>query len=235
MKDESQTGPPARFRHAAFLDLLADAANGYHRAKRESDSYEVSRAARASIVASCLSLECFANCLLDALELQSKFAAEIDKLPALAKIDLYLKLNGNEALDRGNAAVQQATDLMRIRNDYVHPKIMTTSAELKAFEETDSHVTVPFGVTTAYWPAIKIPKQSLVWDSNAAGKALKALASFYSLVLIHKLEASAEDLLRILVSRFEFADFLMPAIYDEYRREINALQKDDIDFSFLKL
>lgn len=233
MRDDKS--PSARFRHAAFLDLLADAAHGYSRSKRESQPYDVSRAARASIIASCLSIECFANCLLEAVEMQPQLGNEIDKMAALAKVDLLLSLKGIETLDRGAAVVQKVSELVRIRNDYVHPKVIIAPADIRPFEESDSHFVVPFNVTTTFWPALKIPKQSLVWDSEAAGNALKAIASFYALVLIDKLKVSDEELARFLLSRFEFAHFLMPAVYDEYIQELDALRKDDIDFSFLKL
>lgn len=235
MRDDNSKDPSARFRHTAFLDLLADSAHGYSRAKRESQPYEVSRAARASIIASCLSIECFANCLLEALEVQSQLANEIDKMSALAKIDLFLSLKGIETLDRGAEAVQKASELIKVRNDYVHPRVVIAPADLRPFEETASHFIVPFSVTTTFWSALKIPKQSLVWDGNAAGAVLKAIASFYALVLVDKLKASDEELVRLLLSRFEFAHFLMPAVYDEYTQELDALRKDGIDFSFLKL
>lgn len=235
MKDEIPKGSSARFRHAAFLDLLADAAHGYRRAKAESQPYEVSRAARASVIASCLSIECFANCLLEALEVQLQLANEIDKMPALAKIDLFLSLKGIETLDRGAAAVQKVSELVKVRNDYVHPRVVTAPADLRPFEESESHFIVPFSVATAFWPALNIPKQSLVWDGDAASKVLNAIASFYASVLVDKLKASDDELICLLLPRFEFAHFLMPAVYDEYTREINALREDGIDFSFLNL
>ena len=225
----------ARFRHSPFLDLLADAAHGYRRAKNEVDPYEINRASRASIISSCLSIESLANCLLVSINVQSQLAQEIDKMPVLAKFDLLLSLKGLEPLDRGAAAVQRISELVKLRNEYVHPKISTAPADLRPFEETESHFLVPFSVTTDTWPSLKIPKYSLVWNSDAAANALKALASFYSCVLVDKLKTSDEELVEILLSRFEFAHLLMPGVHEEYATEINALKDDGIDFSFLKI
>ena len=47
--------------------------------------------------------------------------------------------------------------------------------------------------------------------------------------------ADAEELHRMLPSRLEFANVLMPTVFDEFTRETAILTKDGIDFSFLNV
>jgi hypothetical protein len=218
-----------------FLDLLADAAHGHRRAKAETDLYEVSRAARASIIASCLSIECFANCLVSGVRVSKGLERELDKMPALAKIDLALRLTGKEPLEHGVRAVQTAGELVKLRNDYVHPKVGVSDADMKPLEESENEVLVPFSVTASFWPMLQIARQAFLWDADASRRVLSALAAFYRYVLEARCNASEEDIVRLLLSRFEFAHVLMPAVYGEYTRDINALADDGIDFGFLKL
>ncbi|TZF83445.1 hypothetical protein FW784_12980 [Lysobacter lacus] len=217
------------------MDLLADAAYHHQLAKQHPQGYEASRSARASVVASCLSIECLANCLLSTIDVNGPLASEVDKMSALGKIDIFLLLRGLEAIDRGGSAAQQAAELIKARNDYVHPKISTFPADLKPFEESETHFVLPFTVNAEFWPALKIPKQSLVWDSTASGRALRAVASFFSSILIDRLGASKDDLAKLIMPRVEFAHFAMPAVYEEYVVELGKLATDQIDFSFLQL
>jgi hypothetical protein len=227
--------PSARYRHTSFLDLLADAAHNHRRTRAETDPYTRNRAARASITASCLSVECFANCLVDSLETSTQLASEIEKMPALAKIDIFLAFNSKTALDRGAAHVQGVSELIRIRNDHVHPKIVTSQAAMNPPEEEENQVIFPFSVEAKFWPVLNIPKHSLLWDGDASKSTLKALSLFYRALLLDTLEASDEEVVRILLPRFELGNVLMPAIYDEYKVELDALSDDGVDFSFLKL
>jgi hypothetical protein len=51
---------------------------------------------------------------------------------------------------------------------------------------------------------------------------------------VEVVKADDEALNRMLPSRLEFADVLMPAVFDEFIQETAALTKDGIDFSFLR-
>jgi hypothetical protein len=235
MSDISSAAPYARFRHTSFLDLLADAAHSHLRARKETEPYEISRAARTSIVASCLSIECFANCMIHGLGVSTGLERELDKMPPLSKIDLALRLGGKEPLDRGARPVQQANELLKLRNEYVHPKIEVTDADIKPFERTEQEVVLPFTVTATFWPMLQVAKQAFLWDSNASQRVLLALSDLYRYVLHTRCDASEEDILRLFLPRFEIAHVLMPAVYGEYTRDINALNSDGIDFSFLNL
>jgi hypothetical protein len=226
---------PARFRHTSFLDLLVDAAYHSRNANAGSDAYEINRAARSSIAAAFLSIECFANGLIDALNAPARLKEDLDKIPALAKIDLALGINEKEPLDRGSTRVQKIADLIKVRNDYVHPKTVTTSAQMHPSEEDVQTYVVPFSVEAKFWPALQIPKYSVLWDASSSKTTLSAVAEFYRHVLIDKLQATDELITKTLLSRFEFSNVLMPAIFDEYKAELDRLSADGIDFSFLNL
>lgn len=232
---ETSEGLPASFRHTSFLDLLADAAYHNRIASSGTDAYQISRAARASISASFLSIECFANGLIDALNAPAKLKEELDKLPALAKIDLALGINEKEPLDRGSTQVQRVADLIKLRNDYVHPKTVTTNALIHPSEESEESYSVPFSVEAKFWPALRIPKYSVLWDASSSKITLSAVVDFYRHVLVDKLQATDELITKTLLSRFEFSNVLMPAIFDEYKTELDRLKQDGIDFSFLNL
>lgn len=225
----------AHFRHCPLLDLLVDAAHFHLQAKHRPPGYETSRAARASVVASFLSIECFANCLVSSLDVAKPLASELDKLPALAKIDLYFKLKDCEALDRGARVVQRVTELIRARNDYVHPKVSESPAEPQSPEESEEVFILPFAVNAEFWPALQIPRQPFLWDAVASHRALDVVAGFLRFVLIDRLQASVSDLVKIVFSRFEFDRFVMPGVYEEYIVEMEALAHEGIDFGFLDL
>jgi len=119
---------PATFHYIAFYDLLADAAFQHRCAAVESDSFRMNRYARASVIAAALSVECAANCLIHSLELSATLRAELDKLPALAKVETFLLLSEFGALDRGRVEVQRMKELITARNEYVHPKVTAIEA-----------------------------------------------------------------------------------------------------------
>ncbi len=135
---------PTTFRYVAFYDLLADAAIQHKLASESTDSFMMSRHARASIIASALSIECMANCLLESVDATKALREEIDKLAPLPKIETALRMKGINAFDRGKHEVQKAVDLIRARNDYVHPKTATWDAEIQEPQDAGSDWMVPF-------------------------------------------------------------------------------------------
>lgn len=144
-------------------------------------------------------------------------------------------MSGKAPLERGSRAVQLVGELVKLRNDYVHPKVEVADADMKPLEENDHHVVVPFSVTATFWPMLQIANQSFLWEANASGRVLRALAGSYRHVLEVRCGASDQDIVPLLLSRFEFAHALMPAVYGDYARDINALAADGIDFGFLNL
>lgn len=225
----------AKFRYVAFYDLLSDAAFQHKLASQSTDSFMMSRHARASIIASVLSVECMANCLLDSVDAPKALREEIDKLSPLPKLETALRLTGINTFDRGRHEVQQAADLIRAKNDYVHPKTATLDAAIHEPQDAGKDWTVPFVMQGEQWRSLGIPKQAMFWSKDASLSVLRAVCDFFKYLLVEVMKLDDDALDMMLPSRLEFGNALMPAVFEEFKREIAALRKDGIDFSFLKV
>ena len=224
---------PTTFRYVAFYDLIADAAFQHSLARVHTDSFSVSRHARASIVAAAFSVECVANCLIGDMDASKSLRDELDKLPPLPKIETALRMKGISTFDRGRNEVQAAVELVRIRNDYVHPKTTTSGAEAHEPEDAGVEWKVPFIVEAELWRTLVIPKQAMVWTSEASLSVLKALCGFFRYLFVDILKANRHDLDMLLQSRLQIGSTLMPAVFDEIRAAIGAIRNEGVDFSFL--
>lgn len=121
----SQPYDEAFFHAKAFEHLLYDSVNLLylaHDIDRDTDENDVERAcARGSIMSTLLLFECAANCCMEALNLSRGFAADLDKIPFLSKLEFFAKQQGS-TLDRGRHEVAIAAELKSLRDGYVHPK-----------------------------------------------------------------------------------------------------------------
>lgn len=225
----------ATFRDRPFFDLLADALFQHQKAEEAPDSYTCSRFARASITASALSIECFANCLLSMAELPKKLAEEVDKLAALPKIDVALRFLKREPLDRGRTEVQKIMELASARNVFVHPKISTIKVDIDQPVDAGDFWHVPTVMMPDRWQALGIPKQAMFWFKDNSRSTLLAIRNFYCYVLIELMKADETEMNLWLISRYELGNSLMPAVYDEFVAELVAALKYGVDFSFFGL
>jgi hypothetical protein len=167
--------------HKVFEEMLYDAVLLAYMSsdlrKEDESTTRPNSLARASVVSSILSFECAANCCIGNLSRSRALLDDIDKLPFLSKFELFLTgLDHTKALDRGCLAVQHASELKRIRDQYVHPKV-------KKFEwkQTSEREQVADAGET---PLLKIPVDMSVWEANVAVSALKASTSFFNYFFI---------------------------------------------------
>jgi hypothetical protein len=225
---------PATFRYIAFFDLLADAVFQHRMAVNEANPYLCSRYARASISASSLSVECFANCLLSIVELPKKLSEDLDKLPPVPKIEVALRLRGLE-FDRGRTEVQKIAELIKARNEFVHSKATEMEATLDLPKDAGSEWMVPIKMTGEHWQALGIPKQAMFWSKENSLSSLSAVSSFYRHIVVDLMKANEELISRTFISRVEFGNVLMPGVYDEFREQLAFASKFGLDFSFLGL
>lgn len=226
---------PAVFRYSAFYDLLADAAFQHKHAKEATDSYVMSRFARASVLASALSIECAANCLLASLDLSKNLQTELDKLTPIAKVEAYLKIRAIDGFNRGCEQVQQVAELVKARNDHVHPKSSAIPATVTEPQDGGSDWILPFNIDGEHWPQLNIPKRSMFWSATSSLAALKAVAGFYSYVFSTLMNSTTDELNGILPSRFEFGNAQILAVFEEIRSELRGGTGHGIDFSFFGL
>lgn len=226
---------PASYRYNPFFDLLADAAFQHRQARDSGDSFAATRYARASIVSSSLCIECTANCLLDQLDVPKSLREELDKLPPIAKIDVATRLLGKPSFERSRHEVSQAAELVRARNDYVHPKSTSWRATVHEMQDAGKEWMLPFVMHGESWKSLGIPKQSPFWTSEASLAVLKLLAGFLKYVFVDVLNAEEHQIDELLVSRLEFGNVLVPGIFDEFMTVVLNLKDEGVDFSFLRI
>lgn len=223
------------FRYGAFYGLLADAAFQHRQAAaaaRTGDSYTTSRFARASILASALSVECAANCLLAAVDVPKTLADEIDRMTPLGKIEVCLRLRGLPPIERGSREVQLMSELVKIRNDHVHPRASNIPAGLGSPKDVDAHWMLPISLEGELWPQLKIPKRPMFWSNESSRAVLKAITDFYRHLFLTLMESVDEDLQPMLSSRLEFGDVHILAEPDEVRRELEGAKEWGVDLDF---
>ncbi|EGQ9216873.1 hypothetical protein F8Y87_25045, partial [Vibrio alginolyticus] len=182
---------------------------------------------RASIINTCLLLECGANCLIESLDLPKQFFDDIDKLPFLSKFEFYLsKVNPGQRFDRGAEVVQKVRELKTIRDGYVHPKVKKSKYEKVSLNTWDAD----YGNT----PQLKFPRAPKKWHAKHAISALKAVNDFYNEYLLNWCALSTRQTVDLLLSS-EKADLANPigASIDCVGGLDRAATEWGIDFKFI--
>lgn len=142
------------------------------------------RYGRASILTSALLLEAVANCLF--ADIEGKFRDDADKLPAISKFDLYARLN-SKLLDRGRIEVQRISELIKLRDQFVHPKVKSKPFSDLWRDDQGNFVGTP---VSEQFDGLKIEKRG-PWGKEDAVTVLRAVFEFLNyyfidLVLIRK-------------------------------------------------
>lgn len=238
MDYESITGDmelPATFRYSAFYDLLADAVFQHRLAKVEEDSYRMNRYARASILAAALSVECAGNCMLSSMDLPQALHSELDRLAPMAKIEVFLRLRSVSGFDRGADQVQRVVELIKARNDHVHPKTSAMPASVNKLQDGGGNWILPFSIEGDNWKQLKIPKKSMFWSSDSSLSVLRATANFYAYIFCDLLKFEEDEFHSMLPSRLEIGDAHLLTVFDEIREELRGAGAYGVDFSFFHL
>lgn len=223
---------PADFRYTGFYDLLSDAIFQHRLATKCSDSYSMNRHARASVMASALSIECAANCLLNSLDLPSALLNDLDKISALSKIDSALRLRSESKLDRGRNEVQKIAELIKARNDYVHPRTSIIKADIALPEDAGENWLLPMSLDGEHWPAIGIPKKAMFWSQDSSLATLKATSEFFKYIFVDALNASEDELHNMLPSVIQIGNVQILAVFEEFRSELKSANELGVDLSF---
>lgn len=225
----------AEYRYIAFFELLADAILQHREASRTTEPFMMNRFARSSILASALSVECVANCLLIALDTSRKLSDELDRMSPLSKIEVYLKLTSKPSLDRGDVKVARIADLINARNDFVHPKVKGLPATMGMPRDAGKDWMFPFSIDGAHHTQLPIPKVPLFWSAENSLETLKAVADFFELLFCTLLKAEHDEMHSMLISRVEAGNVHIPAVYDEIRDVIQSVKDRGVDFSYFGL
>lgn len=224
---------PGFFRQIAFYDLLADAVFQNRFASEATDSYTQSRFARASILASSLCVECVANCLFDSLNPSKNKQSDFGKLPIVFKYSTYFHTKNVKGFDKDRVEVLRIDDLARARNDHVHPKTQSLPVSMSTPEDGGSDWILPMTLDCDLWKNLLIPKRSMLWSAENSLTVLKAIADFFKYIFVSLNDFTDEELQAIFLPRIEVKNIIMPVLFDEIRAELESIDSEGIDFSYL--
>ena len=194
----------------------------------------MNRNARASIISSSLSIECYANALISSLEISKDCLNDLDKLPPISKIEMFFRVSGIEKnINHGDHRIQKTKELITIRNAYVHTKKKIIKTTIGLPEDKDTHWTLPLELDGDLYKSLKIPKSSMFWNDQNALLVLEASLDFYN-YLSSFLDKTEEDKEYLLVNRVIFGNFIMPSNFFEFEKEINLADELGLNVEFIK-
>ena len=158
--------PEVTIRNRPFIDLFTDAIRFSGVAHIPSAPADLrTAAAKAAILHCVLSLEAAANSLLADLAYSSRLRDAADRFQTLEKFEFALYHISERVLDRGTQQVRAVAQLLKVRNDYVHPKIRTATG---AFSEADQTL----HLSEATYDELKISQEPRRWHYDSAKTAL---------------------------------------------------------------
>lgn len=170
----------ARFEFTGFMELVTDVI--YHvKAVPDTDGFSQHKHARAAVIACALAVESCANCLLDSLDIPSQTAKEIERLPTITKLDVCIRLHtsGLKSINRGDTRLAKMAELLKVRNEFVHPKRQTLDAEWGVDSEAPEGYKIEFEYSDEFHDQLGIPKTSLHWNSEHARSVAESTFTFF--------------------------------------------------------
>jgi hypothetical protein len=211
-----------------FLLLLIDTIKFTKLAQdREIDRFLERSYSRSGIISSAILLECLANILIETID-SGQLRADLDKLPFLSKIDVYLLSRGKPLLDRGANEVQGAVELKRIRDAFVHPK-----KRRQSLVQTESADHLSFNVIFPTHASTGISKSPSLWGRENSQRAAAMAISFVRHVLSDHLALSSDKAFSALASNFFIGDSQTYISETELCETIEDAKDIKIDLSFL--
>ena len=145
--------------------LITDAFVMLELAHSGDDSSQSERCARASIIHSSFVVESLANNCLRSLPLPTSLFNSLEQMPTLGKLEYYLwQIRRGATLDKGRKEVQAISELISLRNAYVHPKLRKMNEEM--------------------WTQLGIPKNADNWNASHAENVFRKAADFMKTYLV---------------------------------------------------
>src|SRR3569623_818407 len=95
------------------LTLVVDIAVLLEEIEKNKGTWLGSAFARAAITNAALLVECVSNSCLGSLALPKRLLEELDRLPALSKLDYYLFSRTRKHIDRGSRETELAGDVLK--------------------------------------------------------------------------------------------------------------------------
>jgi hypothetical protein len=159
-----------------FTSLLGVALAFAHLAIQPNHHPEIpAMLARSSILHSVFALECAANSCMSILPKNHRLRAQAEKWEVLDKFDLFLlSLPHQPNLPRDNIAVRRVRELIKIRNDYVHPRTHHHPIEIKSGSSPQPVISISIQES----PLLEIPTMPMTWTAEHANRAVAAVVEF---------------------------------------------------------
>jgi hypothetical protein len=148
--------------------------------------------ARSAVTNAALLLECVSNSCLGSLSLPTRLLEELDRLPALSKLDYYLFSRTSKHIDRGCRETELAADVLKLRDHIVHPKLKPGSIAGVGEEQY-----VDYGATKA----LGIALDNREWTHEDGMKVAEAATAFLSLYFLDWCGHDKGNATRVLVCR----------------------------------
>jgi len=214
-------------RNNSFLELVSDAFTFHRMALNAADDHQ-RRLARHSIVIASITIECAANCILSSANIEKSLKAEFEKLSPLSKINACLHVSGKR-LESGRIEVQRMAELIKARNEYVHPKIVIGGAEIGMPQDAGHEWIMDLRLPVSYRDGLGIPKSSAMWSVDSSKRVLQHLTAFYAWLVDDVLAFDPRELQRTFSAFIELDGKPFAALSG---RAGGMFEQDDDDFSY---
>jgi hypothetical protein len=190
--------------------------------------------ARAAVAHCVFALEAAANACLERLQLSRALAVAAERLSLLDKFELIAKLlPARTIFDRGARQVQCMSDLIELRNSYVHPKQRRSTAR-RGEAPGDAHF--EYFMDASVSTHLKWSRERLHWGRQEAKEAITATHAFlyyFFVSLCDMTEAECDHILADAIeepdTRYTLGSPALNAYFAEARSTLG------VDFTFLGL
>lgn len=190
-----------KFIYRPFIDLFSDSIL-FCKMARDANRIHLENAfSRSSILNSVLTLECCANCIIEDYNIVSKIDGRVNKFTPLEKYEFILYFfNHGDSLDFGSSIVQNISELISLRNWFVHAKSHKFKVDMFDYAFREYLNTDQSNISKTQF--LKIPTAPRYWDKTHAKGALESLIKFLNLLFVEKLKFDPEKVERILFSSY---------------------------------
>jgi len=143
---------------------------------------------RSSVMSSCFFLEGVANLCVDSLDFSKSRREEHDKMTVFSKFDFFVQAQeASKRIDYSDARVGKAMQLVRIRNDFVHPKI-----GVRRIGKVEGKPGVRMAAPKQYGN-LSIHDEPLFWGPSFAVEALQVVTSFLEYLFLEVARLTPEQ------------------------------------------
>ncbi|RCU42872.1 hypothetical protein DU002_19145 [Corallincola holothuriorum] len=173
---------------------------------------------KSTILHCSFAVEALANNLIQFLDFSTGFGNSIDKLDPIAKLEMFSFLMKKGGFDRGQYQIQVFSSLIKIRNDYVHPK---TKQKNRVFSTKPSEHPIDIYVVgeeqnNRNKGVIDISVESSQWVYEDALKCLSAFTRAIDVLLLDVLELEENSLMCTFLNKLFVDGMRGPSIPNDH-------------------